>query len=100
MDHAESIAQQLVEAAVIGSRMEYRVDQSRGQHDFHLHYADGSLAAVEVTSSVNQVVERTYARLRNPRSGGVMVKTKLCKKDWMIHPALVADPRRLRSNVD
>ena len=100
MDHAESIAQQLVEAVVVGSRMEYRVDQSGGQHDFHLHNPDGSLAAVEVTSSVDQVLEQTYARLRNTRNGGATVKTKLCKKDWMVHPALVADPRRLRSSVD
>ena len=37
--------------------MEYRVDQSRGQYDFDLHNSDGSVAAVEVTSSVDQLIE-------------------------------------------
>ncbi len=97
MDHAESTAQRLVEATLIGSRMEYRVDQSRGQHDFDLHNSDGSVAAVEVTSSVDQLIERTYARIRK---GGAMVKTKRCKKDWLIHPALGADPKLIRSKID
>jgi hypothetical protein len=51
--------------------MEYRVDQSRGQYDFDLYNSDGSVDAVEVTSSVDQLVERTYARIRKR---GPMVK--------------------------
>jgi hypothetical protein len=97
MDHAESAAQHLLEAALIGSHMEYRDDQSRGQYDFDLHNSDGSVTALEVTSSVDQLIERTYARIRK---GGPMVKTKLCKKDWLIHPALGADPRQIRAEVD
>jgi hypothetical protein len=97
MNCAESIAKRLFEAVLIGSRMEYRVEQSRGQHDIDLHHLDGSVDSVEVTSSVDQALEQTYARIRRD---GFMVKTKLCKKDWLIHPARSADPRLIRSKAD
>jgi hypothetical protein len=97
MDHAESTAQRVLEAILVGAGMKYHVDQSRGQHDFDLHNSDGSVAAVEVTSSVESVVEQTYARIRK---GGARVKTNRCKRDWLIHPALGADIRLIRSKID
>jgi hypothetical protein len=80
--------------------MTYRVDQSRGEHDFNLSYLDGSISAVEVTSSVDEAIEHAYARIRDTRKGGPMVKTKLCENDWLVHPALCADLRMVRAKVD
>ena len=70
------------------------------QYDFDLCHPDGSVSAVEVTSSVDQAIEQTYARIRDPRKGGAMVKTKLCKKDWLVHPGLGADPKLIRLRID
>ena len=100
MDHAETIAKRVLEAVLPGTRMTYRVDQSRGEHDFDLSYSDGSISAVEVTSSVDEAIEHAYARIRDTRKGGPMVKTKLCERDWLVRPALWADLRMVRAKVD
>jgi hypothetical protein len=80
--------------------MEYRLSQSQGQHDFDLHHPDSSVSAVEVTSAVDKTVEQTNASIRDPKKGGPMVKTRLCKKDWLVHPALTANINLIRSRVD
>jgi hypothetical protein len=100
VDHAESIAKRLLEAILIGARMEYRLSQSQGQHDFDLHHPDGTVSAVEVTSAVNKTVVETNASIRDPKKDGPMVKTRLCKKDWLVHPASTANINLIRSRVD
>ncbi len=60
MDQAEKVAQRLFESVIPGARMEYRASQSKGEYDFDLHYADGRVSAVEVTSSVDQALEETH----------------------------------------
>ena len=100
MDHAEILAQRLIESVLVGSRMVYRAYQSQGQHDFELHYSDGRVSAVEVTSSVDAQTERTDAAILDKRKGGAFVKTKLCNKDWYIHPVAGANINKIRSKVD
>ncbi len=48
MNHADVVAQVVVEAVIHGSRMVYRSDQSESIHEFDLHYPDGHVAAIEV----------------------------------------------------
>jgi hypothetical protein len=100
MDHAETVAQRLLEAVLIGTRMVYRVNQSRGEHDFDLHYPDGRVSAVEVTSSVDEGGERTNAAILDKRKGGPAVKTKLCEKDWYVHPVPGANINKIRDKID
>lgn len=100
VDHAERVAQALVESVVSGSRMVYRVDQSRSVHDFDLHYPDGRASAAEVTASVNEAGQRTNAAILDKKRGGPAVKTTLCKKDWYIHPESGAIIKKIRQMAD
>jgi hypothetical protein len=87
MRPSEAIAKRIIESVETGARMIYREDQSIRTHDFDLHGAAGTVAAVEVTSVTHGVVKATYApidRLRNP-----------CAKDWHIHPAADASIKRI-----
>ena len=87
MDYAEKAAKVAVEALIPGAKMHYQVDQSTGQHDFDLEYADGRIAALEVTISTDQTQESTFAAITKPRKGGgASIRTRLCKKDWYAHP--------------
>ena len=61
MDHAETVAKRLFESLLPGAGMEYHPEQSRGEHDFDLHYPDGRVCPVEVTSSVDRILEETHA---------------------------------------
>jgi hypothetical protein len=100
MDHAEQVARRVLEATIIGSRMVYRSDQSLGVHDFDLHYPDGRVVPVEVTASVDEALERTNAAITDRKKGGSAIKTKLCKKDWYIHPEPKANINQIRAKVD
>jgi hypothetical protein len=55
MDHAERIAKLVVEAALPGTEMVFRDEQSHGECDFDLHYPNETHAAVEVTESADQL---------------------------------------------
>jgi hypothetical protein len=100
MDHAETVAQELIETAIRGSRMVYRTDQSRMVHDFDLRYSDGRTAAMEVTSSVDQVVQQTNAAIRNKRRGGHFIKARISKRDWYITPVIGARINSIREKAD
>jgi hypothetical protein len=100
MDHAEVLAQALVEALESGSRMLYRADQNRSVHDFDLHHSDGRRSVVEVTASVDEGGERTNAAILDKKKGGAAVKTALCKKDWYIHPESGASINKIREKID
>ncbi len=100
MKHSERVAQVVVEAVIQGSRMVYRRDQRLSVHDFDLHYADGRVAAMEVTASVNKDDEGTHAAILNARKGGPKVKAELCKKAWRIWPGSGATINRIRASID
>lgn len=92
----EALAQRIIEAVEVGARMVYREDQSIRIHDFDLHHASGSLAAVEVTSVNDGVVRATYTAIDRCRH----IPRKLCSKDWRIHPAPNVRHKRLVRDAD
>jgi hypothetical protein len=100
MDHAEAVAKQLLESVLVGARMNYRDNQSKGEHDFDLGYPDGRISPVEVTSAVDESVELTNAAILDKKKGGSAIKTKLSKKDWYISPSPGANINRIRSSAD
>jgi hypothetical protein len=60
MDHAETVAKRVLEVILPGL-MEFQPLQSHGESDFVLRYHSGTIAAVEVTSSVDQIQAETIA---------------------------------------
>ena len=70
MDIAEGVAKRVLEEIFTGANLEYQSVQSNGEYDFHLHYADGTVAAVEVTAAINESYMRVLARIRNKKNGG------------------------------
>ncbi len=60
--------------------------QSHGECDFDLHYPNGTIAAVEVTESTDQLQKWTSAKIRSKKEGGSIIEAKRCKKSWMIVP--------------
>jgi len=100
MNHAEVVAQVVVEAVIQGSRMVYRSDQGESVHDFDLHYPDCRVAAVEVTASVDAVDAETHAAISSRRKGGPRVKAEFCRKAWRVRPGTGANINRIRSGVD
>ncbi|MCZ6679768.1 MAG: hypothetical protein O7E52_21260 [Candidatus Poribacteria bacterium] len=85
---------------IVGARMQYRHDQSTSVHDFDLHYADGTVAAVEVTASVAEQMECTAAAIANARKGGPFVCAKKCRHGWWVHPLPSANINKIRTHVD
>jgi len=100
MDHAEALAKTLFERVLVGTAMRYRTQQSQGQHDFDLCYADGRISAVEVTSSVDQEQQDGYAAILDKKKGGPFVPTNLCKQSWYIHPMPGARVNDIRGQAD
>jgi hypothetical protein len=100
MDHAETVAQRLVEWVLAGARMEYHPAQSKGEHDFDLHYPDGRVSAVEVTSSVDKTQKETHDAIIDENKGGSAIATHLCKNSWLIFPLMNARISRVRKEAD
>ncbi len=100
MDHAESLAQRVFTVLISGARLEYRVDQNRGQHDFDLILPDGTRAALEVTSAVDAETGRTHASIHSRRKGGPMIPARACRKGWEVMPEPGANINRIRMQVD
>jgi hypothetical protein len=100
MDHAETVAQAVVEALETGSRMQHQARQSHGEHDFNLLCGDGRIAALEVTAAADEQAEQTVDALLGKRKGGPFVPTKLCKQDWYIHPGRNACINKIRAKAD
>jgi hypothetical protein len=100
MNHSEQIAKLLIEAMIVGARMQYRCDQSSSVHDFDLQYANGTVAAVEVTASVIEQMERTAATISDERKGGPFVRAKKCRNGWWVHPLPGANINKIRTHVD
>ena len=99
MDHAEKVAKLILEAALPGATMKYRCAQSNGEYDFDLN-RDGVLAAVEVTSAVDQIQARTNAAIGDKKKGGSIIKAVLCKKSWRIFPSRDARINEIRKKSD
>lgn len=63
MNLSERIAKAVVEHIITGSSMRFRSDQSSGEYDFDLGYADRTVVTVEVTMSSNQQMKWSAAKL-------------------------------------
>jgi hypothetical protein len=100
MDHAERLAQAIIETVLPGSQMSYRPDQSHGIHDFDLRLPDGRVSAVELTASVDQNRAQTAAAILDPQKGGSTIRAKLCSKTWLIWPSSAARINLIREKVD
>jgi hypothetical protein len=98
MDLAEGIAKLVVEAALPGSEMVFRDEQSRGEYDFDLHYRDGMpTAAVEVTESADQQHREISAEIRKKNNGWAVIEAEKCKTDWIITLLKRAKDERIRN---
>ena len=84
MDYAECLARRLFEHVLTGSRMNYRLSQSRGEYDFDLVYSNSGNAAVEVTTTIDSALQETWRQILNKRKGGGVIPAKHCKKSWSI----------------
>jgi hypothetical protein len=68
MKNTERVAKRVLEE-ILHARLEYRCDQSNGQYDFDLQYADGTVAAVEVTAAVDKDLARTVDGIFQSEAG-------------------------------
>lgn len=100
MDHAEGVANRVMERLIAGAVMEYRPDQSAGQYDFDLVFPEGTREPVEVTASVDERRERAVAAIFNPRKGGAFVQTRRCGNDWLVHAPASANINRIKAQTD
>ena len=100
MDHAEKVAKIILEAALPGATMAFRPVQSNMEYDFDLRYPNGVVAAVEVTSSRNQILTQTNAEIFSKKKGGSVIKAVKCKKSWLIFPSANAQIKDIRKKAD
>jgi hypothetical protein len=99
MDHPETIAKRVLEVILPGT-MEYQPEQSHGECDFDLRYHSGTIAAVEVTSSVDQIQAQTIAAISSEKKGGPVIPATKCKEGWVIFPTKDAKIDKIRGAVD
>ena len=99
MDHAETVAKRVLEVILPGL-MEFQPLQSHGECDFVLRYHSGTVAAVEVTSSIDQIQAETIAAIRSRKKGGSSIRATKCKKSWLIFPANGANIDKIRGTAD
>jgi hypothetical protein len=100
MDHAETVAKLILEAAFPGANMEFRSEQSNGEYDFDLHYPNGKVAAVEATASVDRIGRWKLDLLYGRKKGGWPFDAVLCKKSWHIFLSPAAQIKVVRERAD
>jgi hypothetical protein len=100
MNYSEAVSKRFFESYLPGSRMDYNTAQSNGEHDFNLHFNDGTIAALEVTSCVDPVKTSTMAAIRSKKRGGSEVAATKCKKNWVAFVAPGASVNRVREHID
>jgi hypothetical protein len=61
---------------------------------------DGHICTVEVTASIDQIMEQTKAAILDSKKGKLKIKRILCKKHWWIHPVSEASINLIRKGVD
>jgi hypothetical protein len=97
MNRSEQVAKYVIETIHKGARAEFRCQQSAGEYDFDLTYADGIRAAVEVTRSTPQYSLQTLTKLRDLECS---VGATACQHSWLVHPLPTARIRLVLKNVD
>jgi hypothetical protein len=100
MDYAELLAKCLFEHMFTGSRMNYHLSQSNGEHDFDLVYSDGTEAVVEVTMTVDREQQETWRQVLDRGKGGSVIRAECCKRSWSISICSRARVDPIRKKVD
>jgi hypothetical protein len=100
MNYPEAVAKRVLETVLSGASLDYRLNQSNGEHDFDLRWSDGAIDALEVTASVDQVQAATIGAIRSKRRGGSVIPTIKCRKSWVIFPIKGARIKQIRQNAD
>jgi len=100
MDHAETVAKFILEAAIPGAAMTFRPKQSHGEYDFDLRYPNGDIAAVEVTSSMDRNRKWTIDKIYGKKKGGPCIDAVQCKKNWLIFLSNNAPVQEIRKEAD
>ncbi len=100
MDHAETVAKLVLKASLPGARLEYRLAQPNGEYDFALHYPNGTIAALEVTSSVDQAQVQTNVAIQDKKKGGSIIRAVQTKKSWIIFTTPNAPINKIRDRID
>lgn len=100
MNLSERVAKAVVEHIITGSSMCFRSDQSSGEYDFDLRYADDTVVPLEVTMSANQQMKWSAAKLGDEREGGHFVKAVACRNGWLVHPLPDANIDLIRKRAD
>jgi hypothetical protein len=85
-ERVETAVKLVFESILPGAEMLFRDEQSHGEYDFDLHYPNGTLAAIEVTESTDQLQEWTSAKIRSKKEGGPIIEARHCKKSWVVRP--------------
>ena len=79
--------------------MVFRPHQPNMEYDFDLRRPNCEVAAVEVTSSRDQIRTHTSARIFDKKRGGSHINAVLCKKSWRIYTSC-NEIRRIREGAD
>ncbi len=98
--HPEKVAKHVLEMVFPGARMVYCENQFNMEYDFDLYYADGEVAAVEVTSSRDRESIQMHKRISNPKKGGSRIPASKCKRTWYVLALSDADIDLIRNNAD
>jgi hypothetical protein len=96
MKPSEKIAKQVIETMYAGSEMQFRCDQSRSVPDFDLCLANGTVAVLEVTESVDRIWLETTRAVEAKRH----VPAKKCRNSWVVHPRSNTNLKTVRACID
>jgi len=96
MDLAERIAKFIVETRLPDVELEYFEEQSHGEPDFEILYADGKTGYLEVTTSTEAEKKSMRAAIRKEK----WVTAASCKYGWWVIPFPKANINRIRDEVD
>jgi hypothetical protein len=98
MRNEETVAKRVLEMVIPGARMVFLPVQSHGEYDFELHYLNGEVAAVEVTSSRDQA-KTQFLKEVFEKNGGASIQAVNCKKTWYITPSRT-NINKIRKDAD
>lgn len=99
MRQAETLALSVLRSWLPDVTVTPVAQQSHGEHDLELSYADGRRGIVEVAAVVNEDMLRTTAAIIHGR-GGEVIPAGRSKGGWYISPTKHAQINKLRREVD
>lgn len=101
MIDSEEFAKQCFESVAAPKILRKVVEQSHGEHDFDVMTPTGiCCGALEVTSAVNHAYVRINSAIFGEKHGGETIPRVQCAHDWVIHPELNSDIKKVRVRAD